>query len=107
MGYLKLRMVSPLADYLDEGAPNALAPRPPSLDDKVVGLVANWRPSAVRILKVLGTLLEERYRVKAIVMEQPVREAPASKEGKLLDGMREHLDALARRVDVAITATGD
>jgi hypothetical protein len=29
------------------------------------------------------------------------------RKGKLLDGMREQLDDLARRVDVVVTATGD
>jgi hypothetical protein len=39
-------------------------------------------------------------------MEQPVRELPL-KTGKLIDTMRDQLDDLARRVDVALTATGD
>lgn len=108
MASLRLRMVSPFPVYLDEStASSALAPRPATLDGKVLGLLPNWRPSAVRILKALGTLLEQRYRLKAVVMEQPVREAPISKGGNLLDGMRGHLDDLARRVDVVVTATGD
>lgn len=104
---LKLTMVSPLPVYLDESGPQSrLAPRPASLDGKVVGLLPNWRPSAVEILRAIGTLLQERYQVKALVMEQPVRELPI-RTGKLLDTMRDQLDSLARRVDVVITATGD
>jgi hypothetical protein len=107
MTTLKLTMLSPLPVYLDETtAGSGLAPRPSSLDGKMVGLLPNWRPSAVHILKAVGTLLEERYRVKAVVMEQPVRELPI-RTGTLLDTMREKLDDLARRVDVVITATGD
>lgn len=107
MASLSLTMLSPLPVYLDETtAHSALAPRPSTLDGKVVGLLPNWRPSAVHILKAIGTLLEERYRLKAMVMEQPVRELPL-RTGKLLDTMREKLDDLARRVDVVITATGD
>jgi len=104
---LKLTMVSPLPVYLDESGPqNRLAPRPASLEGKVVGLLPNWRPSAVEILRAIGTLLQERCAVKELVMEQPVRELPI-RTGKLLDTMRDQLDSLARRVDVVITATGD
>lgn len=107
MSTVNLTMLSPLPVYLDETASQSvLAPRPASLDGKVVGLLPNWRPSAVHLLEAIGTLLQERYRLKALVMEQPVRELPL-RTGKLLDTMREQLDDLARRVDVAITATGD
>lgn len=107
MASLSLTMLSPLPVYLDESTTGSkLAPRPATLDGKVVGLLPNWRPSAVHILQAIGTLLEERYRLKAVVMEQPVRELPI-RTGKLLDTMREKLDDLARRVDVVITATGD
>jgi hypothetical protein len=105
--HLTLTMLSPLPVYLDGADPgNALAPRPGTLDGKVLGLLPNWRPSAVHILKAVGALLEERYRLKAVVMEQPIQELPI-RTGKLLDAMRERLDAFAGRVDVAITATGD
>lgn len=107
MANLGLTLVSPLAVYLDESGPQSrLAPRPASLDGKTVGLLPNWRPSAVEILRAIGGLLGERYRLKNIVMEQPVRELPI-RTGKLLDTMRGQLDDLARRVDVVITATGD
>jgi hypothetical protein len=107
MASFEITMVSPLAVYLDETGPQSrLAPRPASLDGKVVGLLPNWRPSAVEILRAIGTLLKERYQLKELVMEQPVRELPI-RTGKLLDTMRDQLDSLARRVDVVITATGD
>ena len=107
MAALGLTMLSPLATYLD-AIPDAsrLAPRPATLDGKVVGLLPNWRPSAIHILKSLGDLLQERYRLKAVIMEQPVRELPL-RTGKLLDAMGGQLNDLARRVDVVITATGD
>jgi hypothetical protein len=107
MASLELTMLSPLPVYLDEStAGSALAPRPATLDGKVVGLLPNWRPSAVEILAALGKLLQERYRIKAVVMEQPMRELPL-KTGKLIDAMGDKLDAMAKRVDVALTATGD
>jgi hypothetical protein len=107
MASLNLTMVSPLPVYLDESGPQSkLAPRPASLDGKIVGLLPNWRPSAVEVLRAIGALLQERYKLKELIMEQPVRELPI-RTGKLLDTMRQQLDDLARRVDVVITATGD
>jgi hypothetical protein len=106
MSTLSLSMVSPLATYLDEITDSRLAPRPATLDGKVIGLLPNWRPSAIHVLKALGDLLKERYRLKEVVLEQPVRELPL-RAGKLLDTMKERLDSLVQRVDVVITATGD
>jgi hypothetical protein len=104
---LDLTMCSPVAEYLDTAAGGgALAPRRSGLEGKVLGLLPNWRPSAVHILKAVGGLLEERYRLRAVVLEQPVRELPI-RTGKLLDTLRGLLDDFARRVDVANTATGD
>jgi hypothetical protein len=40
-------------------------------------------------------------------MEPPVRISAMAQGGKLLDGMRAQLETLARRVDVALAATGD
>jgi hypothetical protein len=100
-------MLSPLATYLDDiSNANKLAPRPATLDGKVLGLLPNWRPSAIHVLKSLGDLLQERYRLKAVIMEQPVRELPL-RAGKLLDTMKEQLNGLVGRVDVVITASGD
>ena len=107
MSTLALTMLSPSATYLDEIADaSKFAPRPATLDGKVLGLLPNWRPSAVHILNALGNLLQERYRLKAVIMEQPVRELPL-RAGKLLDTMKEQLDSLVGRVDIVITATGD
>jgi hypothetical protein len=104
---LTLTMLSPLPVYLDETSSGILlAPRPATLDGQVIGLLPNWRPSAVKLLHAIGTLLAERYRVQAVVMEQPVRELP-QRTGGLIDALRDTLDDLAQRVDVVITATGD
>jgi hypothetical protein len=100
-------MLSPLPVYLDEtteGTP--LAPRPETLDGRIIGLLPNWRPSAVKLLESVGQLLSERYHVKAVVMEQPARELP-QRTGGLIDALGGTLDELARRVDVVVTATGD
>ena len=107
MSTLGITMLSPQAVYLDQNFDaSRFAPRPATLDGKIVGLLPNWRPSAVHILRAVGNLLQERYRLKEIVMEQPVRELPL-RTGKILDSMHDQLDSLARRVDVVITASGD
>ena len=106
MSALNLTMVSPLAVYLDEISDSRLVPRSATLDGKVLGLLPNWRPSAIHILRSIGDLLQERYRLKEIIMEQPVRELPL-RDGKLLDTMKEKLDSLVARCDVVITASGD
>ena len=107
MSSFSITMLSPQPRYLDQNFDaSRFAPRPASLDGKIVGLLPNWRPSAVHILRAIGNLLQERYRLKEIVMEQPVRELPL-RSGKILDSMKDQLDSLAQRVDVVITASGD
>lgn len=108
MDALRLRIFSPLPVYLDENAieGSALAPRPRALDGMVVGLLPNWRPSAVHILEAIGALISERHNPRSVIMEQMLREVPI-RTGRLLDSMRERLEDFARRVDVAIIATGD
>jgi hypothetical protein len=102
-----LTMLSPLPVYLDETAAGTpLAPRPETLDGRVVGLLPNWRPSAVKLLGSVGQLLAEKYRLQALILEQPARELP-QRTGGLIDALGGTLDDLARRVDVVITATGD
>ena len=102
-----LTMLSPLPVYLDETTKGtALAPRPETLDGRVVGLLPNWRPSAVKLLGAVGQLLSERYRLQELIIEQPARELP-QRTGGLIDAMGGTLDAMAKRVDVVITATGD
>lgn len=106
MAPLTLTTLSPLLGYLDETTGGSkLAARPASLDGKVLGLLPNWRPSAVHVLRAVSILLEKRYRLKAVVMEQPLREPPPGT--KVLDSVRGKLDDIARRIDVLITATGD
>jgi hypothetical protein len=58
---LSLTLVSPLPVYLDEQlAGTGLAARPSSLTGKVLGLLPNWRSSAVAILQGVGTVLRQR-----------------------------------------------
>jgi hypothetical protein len=104
---LTLTMLSPLPVYLDETTEGtALAPRPETLDGRVIGLLPNWRPSALKLLEAVGQLLSERYHLQALIIEQPARELP-QRTGGLIDALGGTLDDLARRADVVITATGD
>ncbi len=107
MSALSLDIVSPQSVYLDEiSGSGTLAQRPSTLDGKIIGLLPNWRPSAVHILSAVGELLKERFKPKAVVLEQPMREVPVN-QGKIIDGIRDQLEDLAKRVDVVITASGD
>ena len=102
-----MTIFSPLPVYLDEEVvSNTLAARPPSLDGLVIGLLPNWRPSARDLLSTLGEYIKQHYRPKAVTLEHAVSEVPMN-TGKLLDKLQSHLDELASRVDVVITATGD
>ncbi len=104
---LKLNFISPIPVYRDEvKAESGLAPRPTTLEGKVLGLMPNWRPAAEHILFALGKLIAERYKLKAVVAEPPVF-ASLNQGTKLAERMREQLDKFASRVDVAITASGD
>lgn len=104
---LTLTMLSPLPVYLDETTEGtALAQRPETLDGQVIGLLPNWRPSALKLLEAVGQLLSERYHLQALIIEQPARELP-QRTGGLIDALGGTLDDLARRADVVITATGD
>ena len=103
----ELTMLSPLPVYLDERVDDpGLAPRSASLDGKVLGLLPNWRPSAVEILQGVGQALGRRFKLASVAMEQPMREVPIA-SGRVIDAMRERLDEIARSVDVAVAATGD
>jgi hypothetical protein len=95
-------MLSPLPVYLDERVDDpGLAPRSPSLDGKVLGLLPNWRPSAVEILQGVGEALGRRFRLGSVVMEQPMREVPD------FQGKSDRSHAREARRDRALRRRGD
>jgi hypothetical protein len=107
MSGVNLLICSPLAEYLDEQTGSgSLAPRRGSLEGKVVGLLPNWRPSAVELLKMVGVVITERCQPKAVILEHAVAEVPMN-TAKLLDALHDKLADLSRRVDVVVTASGD
>src|SRR5262245_58022174 len=98
MPQLELGMLSPCVDYLDlVAASGALASRPAALEGKVIGLIPNWRPAAVHILTEVGRQLQDRYGIKQVVLQPPVRVSAMAQGGKLLDGIREQLNVLDRK----------
>jgi hypothetical protein len=107
MASFTFRVVSPLTEYLDEAeGAGTLAARPATLDGKILGLLPNWRPASVPLLKELGELLQARFKLKETVMEPRMIEAPLS-QGRLSDGIVKQLEQLSRRADVVIVATAD
>jgi hypothetical protein len=75
-----------------------LAPRPPDLAGKVVGLLDNTKEQADIILQTLGEALRERYGVANVIMRR--------KEHYSKPATDELIDEMANEVDVAIAALG-
>ena len=88
-------------DPRDEGSPGpaAVAPRPASLDGKVVGLFSNNKPHSEELLRMIADVIAERYQIKGIVEH--------NKGGHQWPAQPADLQALARECDVAIHATAE
>ena len=103
----KLTMLSPIPEYRDqEGDTIHLAGRPETLDGLTIGLLPNWRPSALAILDSVGGLLQEKFDGIEFVKHQPMKELPFKDSG-LVDPLGGVPDELTRQADVVLTATGD
>ena len=76
----------------------ALAPRPPNLAGKVVGLLDNTKEQADIILKTIGEALCERYGASRVVMRR--------KDAFSKPVTREMADEMAREIQVAVAALG-
>ena len=82
-----------------EAAPAALALRPPSLDDKTLGLLSNNKPHSEELLRMVADLIGRRYSLAGIV--------EYNKGGHQWPAERSALEDLARRCDVMIHATAE
>ena len=80
-------------------AESAQAPRLSALDGKVLGLLANGKVNADRLLDLVREGLEARYRLRDVVT---VAKPSASRVAE-----PEMLEELARRCDAVVTAIGD
>ena len=76
----------------------ARAPRPIDLAGKIVGLLDNTKEQADVILETVGRALREKYGVADVVIQ---RKEFFSKPAK-----PELIDAMAKKVQVAIAALG-
>jgi hypothetical protein len=91
-----LRILDPTVG--PDPAESALAPRVPELDDKVLGLLANGKANAERLLDLVREGLEARYRLREVIT---VTKPSASRVAA-----PEVLEQLGR-CDAVVTAIGD
>ena len=93
----RLEVLDPTQEPIPQDA--VLAPRPDTLDGKVLGLLANSKRNADAILQVVHDVLADRYefaRVVSVDKGNASRPCPA-----------DIMDGLADECDVVITASGD
>lgn len=76
-----------------------LAPRPATLDGKVIGLFSNNKPKSEELLQAIADIISERYSIKDIVAH--------NKGGHQWPARREDLEELAQKCDVAVHATAE
>jgi hypothetical protein len=94
---IPVKLFSPMAE--GETPRRALAPRPRSLDGKVLGVLDNGKWNAGKLLSLVVEALGKEQRFTEVIrVRKPAFSAPAP--GELLDD-------LGRRCDVAVTAIGD
>ena len=88
-------------DPRDEGGPRqaVLAPRPLTLDGKVIGLLSNKKLHSDELLRLMVDVINERYSVKGVV--------EYSKESHQWPAGPNALKNLAAQVDVIIHATAE
>jgi hypothetical protein len=92
-----LRILDPTVG--PDRAESALAPRLAALDGKVLGLLANGKVNAERLLHLVREGLEARYRLRdVVVLAKPSAARVADPEV---------LEELHRRCDAVVTAIGD
>jgi hypothetical protein len=89
-------------DPRDEGkSPDSaiLAPRPTTLDGKVIGLFSNNKPHAEELLRMIADLIGEQYSIKGTI--------EYNKGGHQWPASQSLLQELAQQCDVAIHATAE
>ena len=85
-------------DENDRG-PALLAPRPPTLNGKTLGLLSNNKPHSEELLQMIASIMKERYDIKGTVeYNKGSHQWPASSEA---------LKEFASKCDVAIHATAE
>lgn len=105
-------MVANVIEILDPVAPADgpelhLAPRPASLDGKIVALFDDNEPNAREMLEDIADLLSARYRIAGIRYRNLNNGAAYDRfGGETAQVPEEPLDDTARRSDVAVVGVG-
>ena len=92
-----ITVMDPRASALE--AHTTMAPRLPSLDGKVLGLLDNSKANADNLLRLMADLLKERFELKDVKF---ARKPDASRPVPV-----ETVEELAKHSDFAIVAVGD
>ncbi len=93
----RLQVLDPTTESVPQSA--IVAPRPDTLDGKVIGLLANGKLNSVEILQMVNDILADRYEFKQVVTRNKgnaSRPCPADIMGEMAD-----------QCDVVITSSGD
>lgn len=77
----------------------ALAPRPTTLDGKLIGLLSNNKPHSEELLRMIADLIGEQYSIKGTI--------EYNKGGHQWPASESALQELAQKCDVAIHATAE
>ena len=93
----KLQVLDPTVEPILADA--VIAPRPETLDGKVVGLLANGKRNAPELLDLIHEVLADRFEFRGVVSR--------NKGNASLPCPADILDELAELCDVVITASGD
>jgi len=78
---------------------SGIAPRPGSLDDKIIGIIWNGRAYGDRILQEAVDLLKQRYRIRDVLFREKPFLGNIAPEPILAE--------LAAKAHVVITGVGD
>ena len=78
---------------------SGIAPRPASLDDKIIGVIWNGRAYGDRILHEAVDLLKQRYRIRDVLFREKPFLGNIAPEPILAE--------LAAKADVVISGVGD
>ena len=82
-----------------ETVQGSMAPRPDTLNGKVLGLLDNSKPNADKILDMVAELVAKRHNLKGLVK----RQKPDADKG----ASQEMLDEMAEKCHIAIVGVGD
>jgi hypothetical protein len=93
----RLQVLDPTVESIPAEA--VIAPRPDTLDGKVVGLLANGKHNAPELLDLIHEVLADRFEFSGVVSRNKgnaSRPCPA-----------DIMDEMAEQCDVVITSSGD